>query len=75
MAARPLLVEYFRKNQVIKRGYYARIATAIPRATERLLIEGQPRDVVQISLREHGTLIADVVLKVGGVVVIRTEAV
>lgn len=73
MAARPLLVEHVRKHLVLKRGYYTRIDTAIPRSVQRLLLEGMPDDTVQISLREHGTWIADIKIKVGGKISIHME--
>lgn len=61
MSTRPLLAEWHRgRVQLPFRRHYARIDTALPKVVAHLLINGQPGDTIQISLREWGTWIADI---------------
>lgn len=58
---RPLLAEWHRGTTPMPwRRCYARIDTALPKLIYQLLINGQPGDTIQLSLRQYGTWIADV---------------
>ena len=46
--------------------YYARLDTAIPRAVQLLILEGQPKDVIELAHSEHGFQIGTIKIHVGG---------
>jgi hypothetical protein len=74
MSTRPLLATWHRGEFTPRKPRrYARISTALPRILQLLILEGQPKDIVQISLADHGTWIADIKLHVGGKITIKLE--
>lgn len=69
--ARPLLLTFFRKNvDMASLGMaprrLARINTALPRAIQLLVMNGQPGDVAEIAHAEFGFQIATIRIHVGG---------
>jgi hypothetical protein len=73
-SSRPILATWHRgSTEIRKPRRYSRVSTALPRILQLLLLEGQPKDVVQISLADFGTWIADIKISVGGKISIRLE--
>jgi len=54
------------ENQVLSTRRFARLDTCIPRAVQLLLLEGHPRDVIEIAHADHGFQIATVKIHAGG---------
>lgn len=62
---RPILATVFRKNAEVTRRHYACLETAIRRMTEHAIIDGEPRDVVEISHKATGLQIGTIKVGVG----------
>lgn len=66
MFNRNIVATFTRKNKVLETRRYSRIDTAYPRVTQLLILDGQPRDVVEFSHAETGLHIGHVKLHTGG---------
>lgn len=66
MTKRPILATLYRKHQPVWVRRYSRITTALPRAVQLALLEGQPGDVVEFAHSDFGFQIATVKLSVNG---------
>lgn len=73
MATRPILATYYRRHQPITTSRYARITTAFPKALTRLLLDGEPGDVVEFAHAEYGFQIGTVKIHTHGRLTIRIE--
>lgn len=63
---RPILATLTRKHQTVWVRRYARIDSAIPRAVQLAILEGQPGDVVEFARAVTSLQIGTVRLSVGG---------
>jgi len=69
MSQRNLVATLLRGNKPVWSRRYARLDTAIPRCTQLALLEGHPRDVIELSHAETGMQIGTVKLGVGNRIV------
>lgn len=64
---RPLIATWHRSHQQIGRPrYFVRVSTALPRLIQLLILEGQPRDVIELASNEHGFQVAVIRIHAGG---------
>jgi len=64
----PSKIETARKApyQVLSTRRFVRLDTAIPRAVQLLILQGQPGDVIELAHHEHGFQIATIKIHSGG---------
>ena len=68
---RPIAAALNRGGRVLWTKRYARLDTALPRGIYYALMEGQPKDVLELYHAEFGFQIATVMLHVGGQITIQ----
>lgn len=68
--SRPILATFYHKNEQKNARRYARIDTALPKAVYRLILEGEPGDVIEFSHAEWGFQIGTAKIKVGGNIIL-----
>ena len=60
----PIVVTLHRKRRVVKTRRYARLDTAIRRQTQLAVLEGEPKDVIEIAHADTGLQIGTITVGV-----------
>lgn len=72
MAERNLILTLHRKRKQMWVRNYSRIDTAVPRATQLLILEGEPGDVMELA-HVNGKQLGTIKMKVNGHIVANWE--
>lgn len=63
---RNIVATLLRKNKPVFTRRYARVDTAVPRLSQVMMLEAQPRDVVELSHAVTGLWIGSIIMRVHG---------